>query len=365
MTHKKVYVLLEDDTEILGNGIGHVMYRQYLPVKQYVNILNQYDIKSTFYVDIAHYLFLKQHSKEEDFAIQADLIEKMIEHLLINKMEVQLHMHSQWLNAEYKDGNIYVTDKWNIGQLKSEEQEMLFEKCTETLFQIINKYTNNNPLNSYKAGSWGLQPFQTLYNAFKKKGVLLVMGPIKGLRVSSLKVDYTTMESDSIPYYCDKNDINRISSKEEVVVLPMTPTYLNWLDFLRYIYHIKKDMFSKKPQEIDCYRVPDKVKALKPLANKDKLNFTLKPFKTHLKINAQPFWYLKNTFHRSYKSVKKNNSDYKLIVIETHTKDFKNTFSDIEKFFNYVKSNYKDVEFITSSKIVADIENGILKPLIK
>jgi len=93
------------------------------------------------------------------------------------------------------------------------------------------------------------------------------------------------------------------------------------------------------------------------------LNFSLKPFKTHLKINAQKFWYLKNTFDRSYKMIKNSEHDYKLLVIETHTKDFKNTFDDIDRFLEYVSSNYLDVEFVTASDIVSDIEKNILKPL--
>ena len=51
------------------------------------------------------------------------------------------------------------------------------------------------------------------------------------------------------------------------------------------------------------------------------------------------------------------------MVIETHTKDFLNTFSDIEKFFKFVKKNYKDVEFVTSSQIVEDISSNKLVPL--
>ena len=37
----KIKVLLEDDNEILGNGLGHPVYRQYLPTKKYVEILKK------------------------------------------------------------------------------------------------------------------------------------------------------------------------------------------------------------------------------------------------------------------------------------------------------------------------------------
>ena len=51
ITSQKIRILLEDDNEVLGTGLGHSMYRQYLPTKKYINILNKYNAKSTFYID--------------------------------------------------------------------------------------------------------------------------------------------------------------------------------------------------------------------------------------------------------------------------------------------------------------------------
>lgn len=59
--NNKIKIILEDDNEILGNGNGHPVYRQYLPTKKYVELLNKYNIKGTFYIDIAHYLFLNEN----------------------------------------------------------------------------------------------------------------------------------------------------------------------------------------------------------------------------------------------------------------------------------------------------------------
>jgi len=362
----KIRILLEDDNEILGSGLGHCMYRQYLPTLKYIDILNKHNIKSTFYIDIAHLLFLKKNKDFKDFSMQIQTIENLIGYIVKSKMEVQLHLHSQWVNAAIKNNQLYVTNKWNIGQLSKDEQTTLVEEAIQLLKEIKESFSDKIPLNSFKAGSWGLQPFDNLYKQFKEKGIKVVMGPIKGLKVEALKIDYTNLESESKPFYCDKNDINNIGKNKDIVIIPMTPTYLNWPDFLRYFFQIKiKSIFQNIVEEIDVYNAPEDIKSLKPLANKDKLNISLKPFQTHLKINAQPFWYIKNTFMRSYKAIKKTNNPYKLLVIETHTKDFKNTFKDIDNFFNYLKMNFNDIEFVTTSQVINDIENGLLNPLIK
>lgn len=357
----KIKILLEDDNEILGNGYGHPVFRQYLPTKRYVELLNKYDIKGTFYVDMAHYLFLKKNKEYSDFRFQIRSIEETINLLVENEMDVQVHLHSQWVNAKIEKDNIYVSEKWNIGQLTKDEQENLFHSGYSELARIIG--VRMKSLDSYKAGSWGIQPFNGLFDIFIKKGIKVVMGPIKGLKVDSLNLDYSLMESNYFPYFADKNDINKIGRKDGVVVLPMTPTYLNWFDLIRYMVELKLNSFLSRDRSIDIGDIPDSIKRMQPLKGKDKLNYGLKPFKTHLKINAQKFWYLRNTFKRSYNFIQKSNTDYKLLIIETHTKDFKNSFDDIDKFLNYVTSNYSDVEFVTANEIVNDIKKNILKPL--
>jgi hypothetical protein len=363
---KRIHILLEDDTEILGNGQGHVMYRQYLPVVRYVSILNKFNIKGTFYVDIAHLLFLEKNKHLKDYKLQANIIENTILHLLANKMEIQMHTHSQWLNAKIIDGYINVTEHWNIGLLNIEDQKNIFNNCYACLTTILKNAKNSNSVNSFKAGSWGIQPCETLYDEFKNLGIKIILGPSKDLKIPRLKTNYSQMESDLFPYYCDKKNINKISINKDVVVVPMTPTYLNWLDVIRYIGHkIFKCFVNKYDSDLDIYELPTNINKFNPLEGIHKLNISLKPFQTHVKINAQPFWYLKNTFKRAYKRVVNSKHDYKLIVIETHTKDFKNNFNGIHKFFEFLGKNYKNLHFITSSQLINDIAQGKLKPLSK
>ncbi|MEM9649364.1 MAG: hypothetical protein AAF969_12865 [Bacteroidota bacterium] len=366
MEKKRVFVLFEDDTEILGNGQGHVMYRLYLPVLRYVELLKKYQIKSTFYVDIAHLLFLRNHAAIKDFGLQADLIEKSILYLLENDMEVQMHLHSQYVNATLENDRIKVTNKWNIGQLTEVEQKDLFHNAFECLESILQKSSKSRPLSSFKGGSWGLQPFKTLYTEFRKMGITIVFGPVKGLKVNSLGIDYCSLESNQHPYYCDVSDINKIGTEKELIVVPMTPTYLNWFDLTRYLIHLKFQGFLKKfDKQLDLGNEVAKIKFFNPLAGKDKLKMSLRPFQTHLKINAQPFWYLKKTFRRSYNAILKNEHEFKLIVVETHTKDFKNNFVDIERFFEFLTKEYPNIEYITSSQLFGQLEDGSLNPLLK
>lgn len=361
-----VFVLLEDDIEILGNGQGHVFYRQYLPVVRYIKLLKKYNLKSTFYIDIAHLLFLKENSKIKDYGLQADAIENIILHILKNDMEVQLHLHPQWVDAKMVGDEVQVTNSWNIGLLPPERQVKLVEDAMQALNAIIAKSGVKNSITSFRTGSWGLQPFKTLYDAFEKLGIKTVLGPIKGLKIPALGIDYDGMESDQHPYYCEKSDINKIGTEKGPIVVPMTPTHLNWFDLIRYVFHSKFKGFRQKfDKELDLNKTVINTKYDDPTAGKDKFNLSLTPFKTHLKMNAQPFWFLKNTFKRSYEKVLQSDTDFKLIVIETHSKDFKNTFDDIELFFSYLTKEYENLEYVTANELLKHVNENKLNPLVK
>lgn len=363
---RKVYILMEDDTEIFGNGTGHVMYRVYLPVVRYCEILRKYNAKSTFYIDMAHWLFLDENAEFKDFRFQAELIEKTILHLLKNNMEVQLHLHSQWANAKIENGQVYVTDKWNIGQLDKMDQKRIFLKGAQRLREVIANSGYQNEFNSFKAGSWGLQPFDVLYDEFVKQGVKIVLGPTKGLKLPALDLDYSSMESEISPYYCRKEDINGIGDKMDITIVPMTPTYLNWIDLVRYVIHVKfRNLMERNDKDLDIYGIPKEILKLNPVFNRDSIHSLRMPYKTNLKMNKQPYWYLKKTFRRAYDLVMKNDCDYKLLVLETHTKDFKNVFQDIDKFMKHLTSKYENIEFITTTDLVEHIKQGKLNPLFK
>ncbi|KAA2216537.1 polysaccharide deacetylase family protein [Maribacter flavus] len=362
----KVYVLFEDDIEILGNGQGHVFYRQYLPILQYVELLKKYRIKSSFYVDMAHLLFLRKNAAIKDFGLQADYIEKTIEHLLQCNMEVQLHLHPQWVNARMENDEIKVADEWNIGQLSENDQTELVRKSLSYLNDVIEKTNITNPITSFRTGSWGIQPFQNLFETFNEVGIKTVLGPVKGLKIPRLAIDYSNMESDTVPYYCDKTDCNKIGIEKGAIVVPMTPTFLNWIDLGRYYLHSKfKSIKKTYDKDLDLNKKVLNTKYIDPTEGKDRITLSLRPFKTHLKMNAQPFWLLKKTFKRSFDYVMGNDNGFKLIVVETHSKDFKNNFDAIERFFDHLNNAYDGLEFITANSLWDAIEKQTVKPLVK
>ena len=362
----KVYVLLEDDTEIFGNGTGHVAFRQYLPVKRYLEILKKHSIKSTFFVDVAHILFLKSKINYSDFRLQVLLFEETLRLIHNAGMDIQLHIHSQFSDAVLIDNQIEVTRKWNIGMIDSDKQKKLFNECYDYLHSTLRKIGSNDQVVAYKAGSWGIQPFSSLYDAFVQKNVSLLLGPSKELKIKNLNIDYGSMENDVFPYFCDKLDVCKIGNRQDVTVLPLSPTYLRWNDLIRYYL---SERIIKKVSKTYHYDVSDeelqqKTKYSNIFSDVNDLNLTLKPLLSHMKMNSHPLWYLKKTFDRTYRHVLSQNTSSKIIVIESHTKEFLSSFNDIDRFFEYLTTHYKKIEFITASELNYLIKEKVIEPNI-
>ena len=137
---KKFLILIEDDFEIMGNGSGNVADLQYLPASGLMNIAEKYGVCVTFMVDVAHQLTLRDYLAYPDLKIQSELLDETLKLIKRRGHDVQLHLHSQWVNCEYKDGFFHLTDIWNIGRLTPEEQCSLVKDSVSYLETLLRPF---------------------------------------------------------------------------------------------------------------------------------------------------------------------------------------------------------------------------------
>ena len=200
-----------------------------------------------------------------------------------------------------------------------------------------------------------MQPFKNFHKILIDNNIKLLLGPAVDIKSEKMNIDFTNLKSKLLPYFPDIEDINKIGKKSNLFIFPISPSYLNWFDLILYF-------LEKKIEKIFNRHSDNKEDYSKMKLNR-KENFFIKGYRTHMKINSQKFWYLKKTFQRSYKNIIKNNYKYKVIVIETHTKDFKKNLDDINRFFEFIINNYQNIEFITSQDILNDFNKNIFIPL--
>lgn len=344
---KKFSVIIEDDWELLGNGLGNVASHQYLPSLIFMQMARKLDINLTFMVDVAQQLeFIKHENNSANLKLQRGLWDNSV--LLMKEFgfDVQLHLHPQWLKADLKGDLFYLNNNWNIGKYNEFSQKNLINDSINYLHNLLRPVDPNYEVIAFKGGSWGLQPSESLFNIFEKSGVKIIMGVRKGMKIPENGVDYTFLEEELLPYYPDYEDIRNISKKQEKIFIIPLQTFKPGIKSLLFLsMDILKQKANNKSHLKYYYnsQINEKILNLSPLLSNKKLNFSLSPYETHLKIGNQPYSYLKSSFDATIERFKNINKTNIPILIESHTKQFHCHYSDIEKFLGYVKNKYDDV----------------------
>ena len=349
MNKKKFLLLIEDDCEVMGNGLGNVMEHQFLPSLMMMELAQRYNVKMTFMVDVAHQLTLRRHLDDTKLRIQSELWDDMV--LLMKSMEfdVQLHLHPQWVGSKYKDGNFFLDSNWNVGRCDYQTQRTLITQAVAYLQDLIRPTFPDYSVHSFKAGSWGMQPSAGLLELFSEVGISILMGPRDGMVLPHWGVNYESLEEKDLPYQPDSEDITKISkTKSPFCVLPLQVYEPNLVTLSRLVLN----EVSRRVFGVNELRYLHKNPIHEDIVNLGKGSFrnflkpSIKPYRTHLKIGSQSFSFMKDSFDSVIKRLDVYDVPRIPVVIESHTKQYRNNFAEIEKFLYYVNDKYSDsVEF--------------------
>lgn len=344
---KKFCILFEDDWEVQGNGLGNVASHQYLPTLFFMKLAKKLGIKVTFMVEVLQQLIYNQNlHRDYDLTLQKRLWDDTVRLMQEYGFDVQLHLHPQWNNPTYKDGFFHLSNGWNIGRYDKEFKFKVIGESVKYLEDLLRPINPNYKVVAFKGGSWGLQPSGDLLTALSDNGVKVVMGVRKNMKIPNVGLDYTTLEEERLPYYPVFEDLNKVSSKKEkIVIIPLQPYSPDIFKMVGLGIDEFKNRISKRDAVYHLYgqKVPQEIKSLSPLLEHSKLHFGYRPYRTHLKMGNQPFSYLKASFKNVINNLQKIDSPRIPIIIECHTKLFANYYADIEKFLYFLKENYDDV----------------------
>jgi len=365
---KRFTILIEDDWEVMGNGLGNVAQLQYLPSMFFMKLARRLGIKLTFMVDVVQQLEFKKYIHTDyNLKLQKNLWDDSVLLMKSYGFDVQLHLHPQWLNATLKDDFFFLNNNWNFGRYSDADQDQLIGESVNYLHELIRPIDPDYKVVAYKGGSWGLQPSGTLLKNMEKHGIRLVTGVRRGMYLPGNGVDYRTLEEPTMPYYPVYDDLCKVSAeKKEIFIIPLQTVTPG----VKGLGYLAVDLVKRKISKNDSMRhyyngnVPEKIYELSPIAEESKPKFPYVSYKTHLKIGNQPFSYLKTSFDQVIKQLADTPHQRIPILIECHTKQYSNYYGDIERFLVYVQEKYGDVaDFGTLSGFLkeADADAGMVK----
>jgi len=364
----RLIILIEDDWELKGNGAGNIAQLQYIPSIFLLDIAHKFGFKVTFMVEtLQQFAFLENSDKDRNIKIQANLWEDNVKLMIEGKHDVQLHIHPQWYHVLYREGYFELNDKWNIATYDSQAQLDMIKSSMEYLNTLIKPLNPFYRIETFKAGSWALQPSEVILNNLADNGIRIVIGVGKGIKYvnKDFFVDYTMIEEDTQPYYPDFSDITKVSDRKERLFIIPLPFYK--LRINRFLARAKRNFFSLivppfNPKEFFYSPGIHKPSVIVPqipgVIKRMKQSFNVKSFD----IGDADFEDLKSGIDQIIYKALKIEREIVPIVLQSHTKAYLGNLSSIERFFGYLTEKYSNhITFMTFSEFLQKSDNIQIK----
>jgi len=357
-------VIIEDDWELMGNGLGNVAHLQYLPALFLMDKAAELGLGVSFMVDAMQQLaFLEHADRDPQLRLQARLWRDTVGLMRDRGFDVQLHMHPQWASASLRDGYFHVDDEWNLGRWPDKERGEMVRRSAALLCETVRQADSDYQLRAFKAGSWGLQPSGGALRDLRAVGIRLVMAPRRGMYLPTAGVDFRRLEEDTRPYRAQLDDIQRVAEQDQgILVVPLAwyrPTLAQAAGLL--LSKLRKASLSPDRTIHQAYHgaIPSEVLASGPALKPSTALWGERRYLTHLKIGDQPFSYLKRSFAAVVERVSQLDAPFVALVIECHTKQLLVNYQAIGRFLEHLARRWSGrVEFGDAAALLDLLEKN-------
>lgn len=166
-------------------------------------------IKMVFFIDTG---YLKQLERFKDqfplVKYEHDLVKSQISDLIREGHDCQLHIHPHWEDCLH-DGKQWImkTDRYKLDDFSDEA----IEKIMTDYCDLLQKWTGQ-PIHSYRAGGWCLQPFSRIQKAFSKIGIRLDSTVFPGGKFTAGNYYYDFTTAPNLSKWRFSDDLCKVDS---------------------------------------------------------------------------------------------------------------------------------------------------------
>jgi hypothetical protein len=367
----KLGLVLTNDWELFGDGSGDYFELQHNPMNDLLDLITAQNAKITIMAEVgqqfAHQENINNYPEFEKICLGW---EEIVQKAVKTGNDVQLHYHSQWQGAEYKNGEWHLNmDRWSLPSLSSEEIELNLTKGKEYLDELLKPINNKYSCDVFRAGALCIQPSEKPIEKLIKTGFKADSSVTQG-EFSPGFYDFRNAYSNVIPWYTSK-DITQLGDREEgILEIPIyTFSGLDSSAMKKYMPGIYYSIKFGKSVSAESLQWQDERESVKETRyprskrfykknQKKNFNFYMKAIlsQSHFHLDYDflpPEVFVKILKNIINENVKKFNNDLILPVVALgHIKDIPNT-KNIEKILKLIKNELADqVIFWTMSDAV-------------
>jgi hypothetical protein len=359
-----IYLALTHDWELRGDGSGDIEEIQFAPLRRLLAIYEKAGARTTFLPDVMQQIrFRSLQDKYPELKRAADSWDEHAQQAYTRGHDLQLHLHSQWSNAEYENGRWQLRGDWSLLSYDPERAAGMMSDCKGYLENVLRSADPQYRCVAFRASALALAPSAHLLSSLTALGIEIDVSVAGGfyLNNETLQLDYRTCDETFLPYYPRMDDARRISHQPEpIVCVPLNHFYGSRRLVTKQNLALAKARFGRNdktaarvmfsPARLDSgstglTRVYEKliapaIKRKHFVADTGRLNYPL--------------------MCEMLDSIRQRARDSGLakvpVVLTNHPKDIRD-WAGLERFVGEV-ADAPDLEFITLSDLAAKIRSG-------
>lgn len=310
------------------NKSGSVENSIIKPTQELLDILNPYNLKATFFVDVGYPYMLKKYKDQyPELQKDWDKLTTQIRTMSNNGHAIQLHIHPHWEDTIYNGKKwVFDTDRYKLSDFSEEEVMTMVTNYKHLLEELSGK-----PVTTFRAGGWSIQPFKNIGKALEKNKIFkdTTVYP-KGYYLSEDQyLDFRKSPTNKTKWNFSKDpaieDVNGQFTEIPISSMKVSPLFFWRLAFTKVFKQKKFQPYGDGDLKLNHYQIS---------------KLLLKPSYTVISIDGLKASLL-NQGLKQYKGLKEKETNF---VIIGHPKSFsKYSLGQLKKF---IKKQYKNHDFI-------------------
>jgi hypothetical protein len=369
-----IHLAFVDDWEVRGNGSGDPRVLQFEPMRRLTEVYQKFGVRGSFNVEVMQQLTYRNlQGSFPELKVIADEWEELVTDSFRHGHDIQLHLHPQWIGAEYEGpGKWHLPGDWSIINYSSQQIRALLLSGKQFLEALLRKVDPSYSCVSFRAGSWCAAPSDSLFLILAELGFVFDMSIVAGIRYDTprVKLDYTQCEEAFAPYYPQMDDARRVSRTPEAMVCVPTNSFrvsrgtLLQRDVAKAHGALRRKIKPGNeaggvPPELSRGVTGDWINR----GDSGAVGFARRVVRRYLRGET----YISDLSNLNYPMMRRmmdnireraagSGLEHVAVILENHTKDMRD-FSDIERFVAEV-AHSADVQTVTLTEIANGLRNG-------
>jgi len=209
-------LILLNDWELFGDGSGDYFEIQHKPLLELLDVVEQHGAKLTVMAEVAQQWAHQKLSRQQSWAGEVvNGWEAALQEAIGREADVQLHLHPQWLNAEYH-GDRWRLDYryWAVSRLESDVMARVFSDGKNYLENLLRPVEPQYECMAFRAGAYCIQPSEKVIDSLLKAGIVCDSSVPRGL-VAPDFYDYRDTHSAVFPWFVHSDNIKYRNETDE------------------------------------------------------------------------------------------------------------------------------------------------------